>query len=81
MLHQRSLSRFTLVNSQQYKYNESTKPFPLAPERKIVDFELYSKEQQEQIKNGNIKLSELLICDLTDKNNYVIHYRIHYNFI
>ena len=51
---------------------ENTKRFPLAPERKVIDEKYLSKWQKE----NNPKIYKSLITDLTNKYNYVVHYRV-----
>ena len=52
---------------------EKTKNFPFCPENKIIDkYNDYMKE----IKPENYVKSKKLICDWTDKKNYLVHYRM-----
>ena len=59
----------------QYTDKISTARFPLAPEKKKPDINLMSSYQQDVINTKHKAIGELLINDLTDKNNYVVHYR------
>ena len=58
-----------------YKIRQKTKHFPFAPENKTVsknDFRPYMKS----ILPKNYVSHKKLICDWTDKRNYLIHYRM-----
>ena len=59
----------------EYTDKITTKRFPLAPEKKIVPFEQFSEDQQQVILDEHKKISHLLINDLNDKTNYVVHYQ------
>ena len=53
---------------------EKTKQFPFAPEKKIIpdDFSDYMKE----IKPDTYTQTRKMICDWSDKKNYLVHYRM-----
>ena len=53
---------------------EKTKIFPFCPENKIIHKDKYN-EYMKKIKPKNYKKAKKLICDWTDKNNYLVHYR------
>ena len=54
---------------------EKTKHFPFCPENKIIPKEKYN-DYMNKIKPKNYTKSKKLICDWTDKKNYLIHYRM-----
>ena len=61
----------------EYPYNirDKTRQFPFCPENKSIskdDFGPYRKS----IKPKNYVSHKKLICDWTDKKNYLIHYRM-----
>ena len=56
---------------------EKTKNFPFCPENKIIHKDKYNdNEYMKKIKPKNFAKSKKLICDWTDKKNYLIHYRM-----
>ena len=56
---------------------ERTKNFPFAPENKIIQKNKYNdNEFMKQIKPKHYAKSKKLICDWTDKKNYLVHYRM-----
>ena len=56
---------------------ENTKNFPFCPENKIIHKDKYNdNEHMKQIKPKNYAKSKKLICDWTDKENYLVHYRM-----
>ena len=54
---------------------QKTKYFPFCPENKKIDPNKYN-EYMNSIKPENYTKSKKLICDWTDKKNYLIHYRM-----
>ena len=54
---------------------QKTKYFPFCPENKKIDSNKYN-EYMNNIKPENYTKSKKLICDWTDKKNYLIHYRM-----
>ena len=54
---------------------EKTNYFPFCPENKKIDPNKYN-DYMNKIKPKNYKKSKILICDWTDKKNYLIHYRM-----
>ena len=54
---------------------QKTKYFPFCPENKKIDPNKYN-EYMNTIKPENYTKSKKLICDWTDKKNYLIHYRM-----
>ena len=54
---------------------EKTKNFPFCPQNKILDKEKYN-DYMNKIKPENYIKSKKLLCDLTDKKNYLVHYRM-----
>ena len=52
---------------------EKTKSFPFAPENKVI-FEDKYNDSMKQIKPKNYTKSKKLICDCTDKKNYLVRY-------
>ena len=54
---------------------EKTKNFPFCPENKIIDKDKYN-DYMKEIKPENYAKSKKLICDWTDKENYLVHYRM-----
>ena len=54
---------------------EKTKYFPFCPENKKIDPVKYN-DYMKKIKPENYTKSKKLICDWTDKKNYLIHYRM-----
>ncbi|KAL9979617.1 hypothetical protein ACROYT_G017300 [Oculina patagonica] len=57
--------------------HEKHNSYPLAPEKKKINKDLFSPYQKELIKNLDLDLpdSEKLVLTLEDKSNYVVHYR------
>ena len=56
---------------------EKTKNFPFCPENKIIHRDKYNdNEYMKKIKPKNYAKSMKVICDWTDKKNYLIHYRM-----
>ena len=56
---------------------EKTKNFPFCPENKIIHKDKYNdNDYMKQIKPKNYVKSKKLICDWTDKKNYLVHYRM-----
>ena len=54
-----------------------TKNFPFCPENKIIHKDKYNdNEYMKKIKPKNYAKSKNLICDWTDKKNYLLHYRM-----
>ena len=53
----------------EYTDKESTKRFPLCPEKKKVNINYFSTNQRKIIETEHKTLGELLICDVTDKTN------------
>ena len=51
---------------------EKTKNFPFCPENKTIPKEIY-KDYMNKIKPKNYTKSKKIICDWTDKKNYLIH--------
>ena len=59
------------------KMKEKTKNFPFCPENKIIHKDKYNdNEYMKQIKPKNYVNSKRIICDWTDKKNYLVHYRM-----
>ena len=54
---------------------QKTKYFPFCPENKKINPNKYN-EYMNTIKPENYTKSKKLICDWTDKENYLIHYRV-----
>ena len=54
---------------------QKTKHFPFCPENKKIDPDKYN-DYMKKIKPENYTKSKKLICDWTDKKNYLIHYRM-----
>ena len=54
---------------------EKTENFPLRPYQTIADPNLFS-EYMNSVKQPNYKPTEKLMCDLTNKYNYMMHYRM-----
>ena len=54
---------------------EKTENFPLCPYQTKADPECFS-EYMNSVKQPNYKPTEKLMCDLTNKYNYMMHYRI-----
>ena len=54
---------------------EKRKSFPLAPENEIIADDKYN-DYMKQIEPKNFIKSKKLICDWTDKKNYLVHYRM-----
>ena len=54
---------------------EKTKHFPFCPENKKIDPDKYN-DYMNKIKPKNYTKSKKLICDWTDKKNYLVHYRM-----
>ena len=61
------------------KYSDNkkakTKNFPFAPENKIIPKDKY-KDYMKKIQTTNYTEARKLICDCTDKKNYLVHYRM-----
>ena len=56
---------------------ENTRNFPFCPENKIIHKDKYNdNEYMKKIKPKKYAKSKKLICDWTDKKNYLIHYRM-----
>ena len=55
--------------------NEKTENFPLCPYQTIADSNLFSGYMN-SVKQPNYKPTEELMCDLTNKYNYMMHYRM-----
>ncbi len=57
--------------------HEEHNSYPLAPEKKIINKDLFSTYQKRLMKNLDLKppVSEKLVLTLEDKSNYVVHYR------
>ena len=54
---------------------QKTKYFPFCPENKKIDPNKYN-EYMNTIKQENYTKSKKLVCDWTDKKNYLVHYRM-----
>ena len=54
---------------------EKTKNFPFAPENKIIPKDNYI-DYMNKIKPKNYTKAKKLLCDWSDKKNYLIHYRM-----
>ena len=54
---------------------QKTKYFPFCPENKKINPDKYN-EYMNSIKPENYTKSKKLICDWTDKKNYLVHYRM-----
>ena len=54
---------------------EKTENFPLCPYQTKADPNLFS-EFMNSVKQPNYKPTEKLMCDLTNKQKYMIHYRM-----
>ena len=54
---------------------EKTKHFPFCPENKKINPNKYN-DYMNKIKPKNYTKSKKLICDWTDKKNYLVHYRM-----
>ena len=54
---------------------EKTENFPLCPYQTKADPDLFSGYMN-SVKQPNYKPTEKLMCDLTNKNNYMMHYRM-----
>ena len=54
---------------------EKTKNFPFCPENKVISKEKYNDYMNKIEPKSYIK-SNKLICDWTDKKNYLVHYRM-----
>ena len=54
---------------------EKTENFPLCPYQTKADPNLFS-EYMNSVKQSNYKPTEKLMCDLTNKYNYMMHYRM-----
>ena len=54
---------------------EKTKHFPFCPENRKIDPDKYN-DYMNKIKPKNYTRSKKMICDWTDKKNYLIHYRM-----
>ena len=57
------------------KIKEKTENFPLCPYQTKADPNLFS-EYMNSVKQPNYKPTEKLMCDLTNKYNYMMHYRM-----
>ena len=59
------------------KIKEKTKNLPFCPENKIIQKDKYNdNEYMKQIKPKNYAKSKKLVCDWSDKKNYLVHYRM-----
>ena len=58
-----------------YEIKEKTKHFPFCPETKKISTEMFSPYMSKMKPNG-YKPTEKLICDQTNKTNYLVHYRL-----
>ena len=54
---------------------EKTKNFPFAPENKKINPDTFN-DYMKEIKPDNYTSTEKLICDWSDKKNYLVHYRM-----
>ena len=54
---------------------QKTKIFPFCPENKVIPTDKYN-DYMNKIKPKNYTKSKKLICDWTDKEKYLIHYRM-----
>ena len=54
---------------------QEPKTLPFCPENKLIHEDKYN-EYMKKIKPKNFTKAEKLICDWTDKKNYLIHYRM-----
>ena len=54
---------------------EKTKHFPFCPENKYSPQDKFS-DYMNEIKPDNYTPCKKLICDFTDKKNYLLHYRM-----
>ena len=54
---------------------ENTKSFPVCPENKVIPID-EDKDYMKQIKPKNYTKAKNLICDWSDKKNYLIHFRM-----
>ena len=61
-----------LIYPDNIKYK--TKNFPLCPENKAIDSDNYTKYMKEHAPNPHRATSKL-ICDQTNKEYYIVHYR------
>ena len=70
------LINFLFVEYPEILHNEHN-TFPVCPSHKKIPKSLLSPYQREQATKLNIKpgVSEKLIADLTNKDDYVLHYR------
>ena len=59
----------------KYLDNIKEKTFPFAPENKIINKEKYN-DYMKKIQPENYTRSKKLICDWSDKKNYLVHYRM-----
>ena len=66
---------YTFELDLEYTDKELTKRFPLCPEKKKVNINYFSTNQRNIIESEHKTIGELLINGLTDKYNYVVHYR------
>ena len=57
------------------KIKEKTKSFPFCPENKIIPNDKYN-DYIKKMKLKNCVNAKKLICDWTDKKNYLDHYRM-----
>ena len=57
------------------KIKEKSKNFPFRPENKIIDKDKYN-DYMKEIKPENYAKFKKLLCDCTDKKNYLVHYRL-----
>ena len=55
---------------------EKTRNFPFCPENKIIHKDKYNDNEYMKKKPKSYAKSKKLICDWTDKKNYLIHYRM-----
>ena len=54
---------------------KKTKNFPFCPENKVIPEDKYN-DYMKQIKPKNYTKSKKVICDWSDKKNYLVHYRM-----
>ena len=54
---------------------EKTKNFPFCPENKIIPNDKYN-DYMKKMKLKNCAKAKKLLCDWTDKKNYLVHYRM-----
>ena len=54
---------------------QKTKNFPVAPENKKINPDTFN-DYMKEIKPDNYTSTKKLICDWSDKKNYLVHYRM-----